>query len=132
VTDAAAEDRASETPAGHVVNETEARLRDGIADARAVRQIERDQRLLRDVGEGDLHAHVSSAGPPQGTDCAPLGAASKASVGVVSSVPPGRPWGSFHPGRTLSARLTNASMNVFAMWLNTGPMTRSSNPLENS
>jgi len=92
VTDAAAEDRASETPAGHVVNETEARLRDGIADARAVRQIERDQRLLRDVGEGDLHAHVSSAGPPQGTDCAPWGQRVE------------RAWGSFHQLRRAAPR----------------------------
>jgi hypothetical protein len=29
--------------------------------------------------------HVSGAGPPQATDYAPLGAASEASVGVVSS-----------------------------------------------
>jgi hypothetical protein len=58
VTDTAAKDRANETSAIHVVDEPETRLRNRVADTRALRQIERDERLLRYADEGDLYAHV--------------------------------------------------------------------------
>ena len=37
-----------------------------------------------------------------------------------------------HAGLSFSARLTNASMNVFAMWLNTGPTMASRRCVVNS
>ena len=46
---------------------------------------EREHDGQRDEQEQDVH--VSGAGPPQATDCAPSGAASEASVGVVSFQP---------------------------------------------
>ena len=55
--DAAPEDRADERAAGNIRFQPKPRLRNGIVDARAFRQVERDERFRRGVDPRDLNTH---------------------------------------------------------------------------